>query len=100
VLPGSAMVDLAVCDFKTIASLDDTVIVCNPPYGKRMGTVEEAIKLYGEFGDFLKHNCKGSAAYIYCGGPEFVKAIGLKPAWKKVLPNGKIDGRLVKIEVY
>jgi putative N6-adenine-specific DNA methylase len=57
-------------------------------------------EFYRRLGDFLKQRCKGSTAYLYFGDREMIKSIGLKPAWKKPLRNGGLDGRLVKYELY
>jgi putative N6-adenine-specific DNA methylase len=53
-----------------------------------------------QLGDFLKQRCKGGEAYLYFGNRELIKSIGLKPAWKKVLISGGLDGRLVKYSLY
>jgi putative N6-adenine-specific DNA methylase len=76
------------------------MIVCNPPYGIRLGTPESLKKLYGELGDFLKQKCTGSTAYVYCGNRELISSIGLKPQSKIPLVNGQLDGRLLKFELY
>ncbi len=86
--------------FEDIPALENTVIVSNPPYGHRMGGKEETGDLMKDLGDFLKQRCKGSTAFLYFGDREMIKRIGLKPAWKKPLRNGPLDGRLVKYELY
>jgi putative N6-adenine-specific DNA methylase len=92
-------VKLRAMDFREIESLT-TTIVCNPPYGVRLGSKDEAAELYKQFGDFLKQRCKGSTAYIYFGDRKMIPQLGLKPAWKKPLKNGGLDGRLVKFGIY
>jgi putative N6-adenine-specific DNA methylase len=83
-----------------ISSLENSVIVCNPPYGLRLETDENISNFMRLLGDFLKQRCKGSDAYLYFGNRELIKSIGLKPAWKKVLVSGGLDGRLVKYILY
>ena len=83
-----------------IRRIDDAVIVCNPPYGIRMGKQANLGDFYARLGDFLKQCCRGSTAFIYCGERQYLKRIGLKPAWKKPLVNGGLDGRLAKYELY
>ena len=83
-----------------IRRIDDAVIVCNPPYGIRMGKQANLDDFYTRLGDFLKQRCRGSTAFIYCGDRQYLKRIGLKPAWKKPLVNGGLDGRLAKYELY
>jgi putative N6-adenine-specific DNA methylase len=99
-LPSGDNVQLKVCDFRNIRGMKKGVIITNPPYGIRMGNREKLHLLYKSLGDFLKQKCKGSTAYIYFGEREFIKKIGLKPAWKKPLKTGGLDGRLVKYELF
>ena len=83
-----------------LEKIKNQTIICNPPYGKRMGTNIDLNQFYKELGDFLKKKCQGSEAYIYFGNRDYIKKIGLKPSWKKPLTNGGLDGRLVKYELY
>ena len=99
-LPSGRNVALSVRDFRAIPSLSDHVIVCNPPYGLRLGRGGDIGAFYRELGDFLKHRCTGSTAYVYFGKRELLKHIGLRPAWKKPLVSGALDGRLAKFEMY
>ncbi len=87
-------------DIFEIDELENRVIVCNPPYGIRMGGSKDLSSFYKEFGDFLKQRCSGSTAYIYFGDRKYIKSIGLRTSWKKALTNGGLDGRLAKIELY
>jgi putative N6-adenine-specific DNA methylase len=99
-LPHGNRIKLEQLDFKRCEGLMNGVIITNPPYGIRTGNAQELNSLYESLGDFLKQKCKGSAAYIYFGEREFIKKIGLKPAWKKPLSAGGLDGRLVKYEMF
>jgi putative N6-adenine-specific DNA methylase len=99
-LPYGDRIALEVKDFQALRSLHNTTILCNPPYGIRLGQ-EEALKdLYKKLGDFLKHRCKNATAYLYCGNRNLIGSIELKPSWKKPLMSGGLDGRLVKYEIY
>jgi len=93
-------VGLRTLDFRDIGNLENHLIITNPPYGIRMGEKQDLNLLFKDLGDFLKQKCRGAAAYIYFGDREFIKKIGLKPAWKKPLQSGGLDGRLVKYEMY
>lgn len=79
--------------------LEGKMIVCNPPYGIRMKN-EALGDFYKDFGDFLKQKCKGSTAFIYFGNRQHIKNLGLRTSMKRPLANGKLDGRLVRIDVY
>ncbi len=87
-------------DFRELPALEGQVIVTNPPYGIRMGGDKDLEGFYKKFGDFLKQKCKNSSAYIYFGERQYIKKIGLKASWKKVIRLGGLDGRLVKYELY
>lgn len=87
-------------DFKELPALEGYVIVTNPPYGIRLGKNENLDWFYKKFGDFLKHKCKGSTAFVYLGERQYIKAIGLKTSWKIPIKAGGLDGRLVKYELY
>jgi putative N6-adenine-specific DNA methylase len=99
-LPNGKEVVVRTSRFQELEPISNAVIVANPPYGVRLGAQAEAAALVGELGSFLKHKCTGSTAYLYFGDRELVKKIGLKPAWKKPLSNGGLDGVLAKYEMY
>jgi len=87
-------------DVFQVEGISGKIIICNPPYGKRVGKGEDLSGFYRRFGDFLKNRCKESTAYIYFGERSFLKEIGLRPSWKRPLSNGGLDGRLAKFELY
>jgi putative N6-adenine-specific DNA methylase len=95
-----AGIELSVKSFHNIVSVENSVIISNPPYGMRLDTDENIKDFTKQLGDFLKQRCKGSDAYLYFGNRELIKYIGLKPAWKKILISGGLDGRLVKYGIY
>ena len=99
-IPGTRGVAVERKDFRELPGIPGATIVCNPPYGIRVGEVQGTRLLYKEFGDFLKQRCPGSTAYVLCGNLDLVAAIGLKPARRFVLFNGPIECRLLKIEIY
>ncbi|MBI1920397.1 MAG: RNA methyltransferase [Geobacter sp.] len=76
------------------------VLICNPPYGERLGEVDVLKGLYREIGDMLKQRCKGYTAWIFTGNPELAKSVGLKASRRIVLFNGPIECRLLKYEMY
>ena len=87
-------------DIFQLDSLAGKTIVCNPPYGIRMGKEAEMDTFYQQLGDFFKQRCAGSTAYVYFGERAYIKKIGLKTTWKKALRNGGLDGRLVRYDLY
>ncbi len=76
------------------------IIICNPPYGKRLGNLEEIEELYHEFGENLKNNFKGFRAYVFTSNPELRKCISLQTKERISLYNGPLECRLLKYELY
>jgi putative N6-adenine-specific DNA methylase len=81
-------------------SASPAMIIFNPPYGDRLGELDELASLYRTFGDVLKKRCAGSTAYILCGNSELVRHIGLKATRRIPVWNGPIECRLLKYELY
>lgn len=96
----AGLATFAPADFSTFAPATPAVIVCNPPYGERLGEMEELALLYRQIGDVLKQRCAGATAFILCGNSELVKHIGLKATRRIPLWNGPIECRLLKYEMY
>jgi len=99
-LPGGDEVIVGRKDFFERRDLAGTTIVCNPPYGIRMGRGEDMGDWFKKFGDHLKRHCRESEAYVYFGDRALLKRIGLRPEWRKPLRNGGLDGRLAKFVMY
>jgi putative N6-adenine-specific DNA methylase len=99
-LPHGASIRIDPSDFKQPNGWAGRVIVCNPPYGIRLKPQGGTESFYRELGDFLKQRCAGATAFIYFGDREKLKHIGLRPAWKRPLKSGGLDGRLAKFEMY
>jgi putative N6-adenine-specific DNA methylase len=75
-------------------------IIFNPPYGDRLGEVEELMPLYKAMGDIFKQRCAGWNGGVFTGSAELMKAIGLKTKRKIPLWNGPIECRLLTYEMY
>lgn len=99
-IPGSRALAVERKDFRELPAIENATIICNPPYGVRVGEAEQALALAKEFGDFLKKRCRGSTAYVLCNSAEMVRAVGLKPSRRFVLFNGPLECRLLKIEIF
>jgi len=87
-------------DIFEIEKLENTTIVCNPPYGIRMEKKKDLSTFYKDIGDFLKQRCTNSTAFIYFGDRKYIKQIGLRSSKKWILSSGGLDGRLVKYVMY
>ncbi|SMY15527.1 MULTISPECIES: bifunctional 23S rRNA (guanine(2069)-N(7))-methyltransferase RlmK/23S rRNA (guanine(2445)-N(2))-methyltransferase RlmL [Photobacterium] len=70
---------------------DTGIILCNPPYGERLGTTSELISLYKEFGNRLKLAFEGSVAAIYSGSNELLSCMRMRADKQFKLSNGALD---------
>ncbi len=75
------------------------VIVCNPPYGERVGEEKELRELYKMLGDVFRQRCAGWTAYVFTGNAALARQIGMEPAEQVALFNGKIPCRLLKFDL-
>jgi len=87
-------------DYREIEIPKGAILVMNPPYGIRLHAGEDLSTFYKDMGDWLKQKCAGTEAYIYFGERKYLKNIGLRPEWKRLLKNGGLDGRLAKFVMY
>jgi 23S rRNA G2445 N2-methylase RlmL len=89
-------------DATKITPMDDPpgIVICNPPYGERMGEEEELKALYKDYGENLKHNFKGFRAYVFTSNPMLRKCISLGTASRHTFYNGSLECRLLKYELY
>jgi len=72
------------------------IILCNPPYGKKLGDENELICLYEQMGIFLKNNFSGWEFWLLSGNPKLTKYLKMKSALKIPVSNGGIDCRWIK----
>ena len=72
------------------------VIICNPPYGKKLGIENELIPLYAEMGVFLKNHFSGWEFWLLSGNPKLTKYLKMKSSLKIPVSNGGIDCRWIR----
>lgn len=99
-LPNSENVELKQTSFQDVDEFENGIMITNPPYGIRLGNTPDVQLLFKELGDFLKQKCSGTSAFVYIGDTELRKHIGLKPTKKYPLNNAKLEGQLLKIDIY
>jgi putative N6-adenine-specific DNA methylase len=75
------------------------VLLCNPPYGERIGEEKDLYGLYRLLGEVFAQRCPGWACHVFTGNPRLAAAIGLRPAAEVPLFNGKISCRLLKFDL-
>jgi putative N6-adenine-specific DNA methylase len=69
------------------------VLVCNPPYGARIGERDELEALYADLGQMLKERCSGWSLWLLSGNPELTGALRMKASRRIPISNGGIDCR-------
>ncbi|MDJ0703165.1 MAG: THUMP domain-containing protein [Leptolyngbyaceae cyanobacterium MO_188.B28] len=82
------------------APCDTGVIICNPPYGERLGKGENLGDFYRLLGRVLKNRFKGWTAFVLSGNKELSQNIGLKSAHRVTVYNGGLKCQLLKYELY
>ncbi len=84
-------------DFKKIQfKFPEGLVLCNPPYGKKLGDENELINLYEDIGDFLKTNFSGWEFWLLSGNPKLTRYLKMKSSLKIPVSNGGIDCRWIK----
>ena len=76
------------------------LILSNPPYGERLGEIEELFPLYKTIGKRLTEDFKGWKAAILSGNEQLSRSIGLKPDKINNILNGKIECTLATYTIY
>ena len=84
-------------DFFQLESNQKSILVINPPYGKR---IELKKDYYKQIGDSLKQNHTNTETWIISSELEELKKIGLRPSKKIKLYNGSLECKLLKYELY
>jgi putative N6-adenine-specific DNA methylase len=94
-------IDFAVRELADVeAPAASGIVLCNPPYGERLGRGEDLGTFYKLLGDILKNRFKGWTAYVLSGNKELAKSIGLRSAARTAVYNGTLPCQLMKYEMY
>lgn len=84
-------------DFKNIQfKSSEGLVLCNPPYGKKLGDENKLITLYEDMGEFLKSNFSGWEFWLLSGNPKLTRYLKMKSSLKIPVSNGGIDCRWIK----
>lgn len=86
-------------DFSPLAKVQPGLVVANPPYGERLGELEEVKPLYTELGARLKQEFAGWKAGVITGNPELGKQMGLRSKKQYALFNGAIPSQLLLFDI-
>jgi putative N6-adenine-specific DNA methylase len=75
------------------------VLVCNPPYGQRIGTEQELDALYSALGQFVRREASGWQLWLLSGNPKLTGALRLKASRRIPVSNGGIDCRWLHYDI-
>ncbi|MCP9850882.1 class I SAM-dependent RNA methyltransferase [Cyanobium sp. Morenito 9A2] len=75
------------------------VLVCNPPYGERLGAEDDLEALYADLGQVLKERCSGWSLWLLSGNPTLTGALRMKARRKVPVSNGGLDCRWLHYEI-
>ncbi|MCY9852862.1 bifunctional 23S rRNA (guanine(2069)-N(7))-methyltransferase RlmK/23S rRNA (guanine(2445)-N(2))-methyltransferase RlmL [Vibrio mediterranei] len=73
------------------AEFGEGVVVCNPPYGERLGTEPGLIALYTEFGNQLKTQFGGCQASIFSSSDDLLSCLRMRAEKQFKLNNGALQ---------
>ena len=74
------------------------LLLTNPPYGERLGDVDELIPLYQKLGTVLQKNFHGWRAGIFTGNLDLARETDLSPHKQYSLFNGTLPCKLLIFE--
>ena len=75
------------------------ILIANPPYGERIGELEDLAAFYPLLGSALKRNWPGWNCFFFTADLRLPKLVGLKPSRKTPLFNGPLECRLFEIRM-
>jgi putative N6-adenine-specific DNA methylase len=94
-------IDLRPGDFRSFTppAAPTGTLVCNPPYGARLGEPAALEELYEDLGRILKERCGGWRLWLLSGNPGLTGALRMKASRRIPVSNGGIDCRWLLYEI-
>lgn len=86
-------------DARPAESWKPGLVICNPPYGERLGDEQETAELYKRFGDTLKAHFIGWKAAMIISNPELGFRLGIRSQKPITLFNGALECKLLRFTV-
>ncbi len=86
-------------DSKPAESWAKGLLVCNPPYGERLGEMAEISKLYEQFGENLKTEFIGWKAAMIISDPELGFRLGIRSHKPITFYNGSLECKLLRFDI-
>jgi 23S rRNA (guanine2445-N2)-methyltransferase / 23S rRNA (guanine2069-N7)-methyltransferase len=86
-------------DAKPAESWKPGLVICNPPYGERLGDEQETAELYKKFGESLKAHFIGWKAAMIISNPELGFRLGIRSQKPITLFNGALECKLLRLNI-
>ncbi|GAB4257346.1 MAG: bifunctional 23S rRNA (guanine(2069)-N(7))-methyltransferase RlmK/23S rRNA (guanine(2445)-N(2))-methyltransferase RlmL [Methylomicrobium sp.] len=88
-----------IADAQPAAAWPKGLVICNPPYGERLGDEDAAAELYQRFGDTLKTRFPGWQAALIVGNPELGFRLGIRSQKPVTFYNGALECKLLRLTI-
>lgn len=88
-----------IVDAEPATSWNPGLLICNPPYGERLGDEEQVTQLYLQFGEVLKARFKGWKASLIISNPEMGFRLGIRSQKPITLFNGALECKLLRLDI-
>ena len=75
------------------------LVICNPPYGERLGDEASLLYLYQNLGERLRQSCLNWEAAVFTGAPDLGKRLGIRSHKQYAFWNGALPCKLLLIKV-
>ncbi|MBD8592289.1 bifunctional 23S rRNA (guanine(2069)-N(7))-methyltransferase RlmK/23S rRNA (guanine(2445)-N(2))-methyltransferase RlmL [Pseudomonas sp. CFBP 8758] len=75
------------------------LVICNPPYGERLGDEASLLYLYQNLGERLRQACLNWEAAVFTGAPDLGKRMGIRSHKQYSFWNGPLPCKLLLIKV-
>ncbi len=75
------------------------LVICNPPYGERLGNEASLLYLYQNLGERLRQACLGWEAAVFTVAPDLGKRMGIRSHKQYAFWNGALPCKLLLIKV-
>lgn len=86
-------------DAEPAESWQPGLLICNPPYGERLGDEQETADLYKKFGDSLKDHFIGWKAAMIISNPELGFRLGVRSQKPITFFNGALECKLLRLNI-
>ncbi|GAB3380324.1 bifunctional 23S rRNA (guanine(2069)-N(7))-methyltransferase RlmK/23S rRNA (guanine(2445)-N(2))-methyltransferase RlmL [Spongiibacter taiwanensis] len=75
------------------------LLICNPPYGERLGDEAELVHLYRHLGGAMKSQFLHWQAGVFTGNPELGKRMGIRSHRQYQFLNGELPSKLLLFDI-